>query len=117
MFIKTNKANIWWELENVVYYGQSGDDIICETTETPCFDFQEVNEEYSNFKQGCVKPKIVSQSPTIAELKSIYQRIQAVGEKGEQANDLFALGVLEELKEKETEIDALALTILSLMEV
>ncbi len=112
MIIKTLKSNDWGSISSVLY-GQENDFVICEVSEVPIFEHEELMEEYSNFTQRCVplfkewQDEEGNQTffPSIAEIKDILEKINVIGETGRKAKDMEQLNLMYEVALQKLELD------------
>ena len=105
MIIKILNSDEWGVLSNLVFFGQNGEYVICETSEAPAFHCEELNEEYSDFNQLCCPNFWGKGKPTIAELKAIKEKIEYAGEKALSVKTLGELDLLVQLKEAQGRAD------------
>ena len=105
MIIKTQQLNEWGGLADLEFFGQEDDYIICETSEAPTFDYEELTEDYCDFKQLCCPNLWGNDKPTIAELKAIKEKIEYVGEKAFTVSTFGELDLLVQLKEAQVRAD------------
>ena len=107
MIIKTQQLNEWSGLADLVFFGQAGDEIICETSVPPEFDYEQIDESYTDFKQLCC-PSFFDGNVSIKDLKTTLSKIEHIGPAAMNVRTALELDLLYELKLREEEIEALA---------